>query len=206
MATEVMEAEVVEREPMVKQKSNQPVSASPRRVYNPVQKDYATFLETSASTNGKRTLVEVELAAGGGNGLHYHTTYSERFEVLEGELCVQVGKEKLTLKPGESATAPINTLHRFYNATSQPTRFLVELQPGSVGFEQGLQIAYGLAADGMTNKEGMPTNIYHLAVCFELTESMAPGIFALVAPLFRYLAARARRKGIQQELIRKYCG
>jgi quercetin dioxygenase-like cupin family protein len=205
METEVMESELVERDLLVQLKSSQQVSATPRRIYNPAQKDYATFLETTASTNGKRTLLEVEVAPGGGNGLHYHTTYSERFEVLEGELCVQVGKKKLTLKPGESATAPINALHRFYNETSQTTRFLVELQPGSVGFEQGLQIAYGLAVDGRTNKEGMPTNIYHLAVILELTETMVPGVFALVAPIFRYLAARARRKGIEQELIRKYC-
>jgi mannose-6-phosphate isomerase-like protein (cupin superfamily) len=205
METEVMEAELVETKRMVQQKNNQQVSPAPRRIYNPAQKDYATFLETSASTNGKRTLLEVEVAPGGGNGLHYHTTYSERFEVLEGELGVQVGNKKMTLKPGESATVPINTLHRFYNVIDQPTRFLVELQPGSVGFEQGLQIAYGLATDGLTNKEGMPTNMYHLAVILELTETMVPGVFALVAPLFRYLAARARRKGIEQELIRKYC-
>jgi hypothetical protein len=41
---------------------------NPRRIYNPIQKDYLTFLKTSAETNGAFTLVEVELAPKGGVG------------------------------------------------------------------------------------------------------------------------------------------
>lgn len=48
-------------------------------------KDYATFLKTSAQTGGKHTLIEIEVAPGGGTIPHYHLAYSERFEVLEGE-------------------------------------------------------------------------------------------------------------------------
>ena len=33
-----------------------------RRIYNPVQKDAATFLETSEETGGERTLIEIEAA------------------------------------------------------------------------------------------------------------------------------------------------
>jgi quercetin dioxygenase-like cupin family protein len=176
-----------------------------RRIYNPVQKDYATFLETSAETNGERTLIEIELAPGGGNRSHYHLSFSERFEVLEGELQVQLGKETQILKPTQSATAAPNTLHCFSNPTDQTTRFLVELRPGHTGFEQSLQIAYGLAADGKTNKESLPTNPYHLAILFIMSEGMVPGLFAMLAPVFRFLAARARKLGIEQALIRTYC-
>ena len=35
-----------------------------RRIYNPVQKDYVTFLETFNDTNGLRTVADVELAPG----------------------------------------------------------------------------------------------------------------------------------------------
>lgn len=38
-----------------------------RRYYHPIQKDYATFLQTSEETGGERTLIEVEVAPGGGN-------------------------------------------------------------------------------------------------------------------------------------------
>ena len=36
------------------------------RIYNPIQKDYATFLETSDETGGEHTLIEIEVAPGGG--------------------------------------------------------------------------------------------------------------------------------------------
>jgi quercetin dioxygenase-like cupin family protein len=176
-----------------------------RRYYHPTQKDYATFLETSASTNGKRTLIEIELAPGGGNVPHYHTAFSERFEVLEGELQVLVGNETHTLCPGQSKTAYPNILHCVKNPTDTPTRYLVDIQPGSTGFEQALKIGYGLATDGKTNERGMPKNIYHLAVTLIMGESQLPGIFSLLLPMFRLLAAWARKQGIEQELIDTYC-
>ena len=37
-----------------------------RRIYNPVQKDAATFLETSEETSGARSLIKVEVASDGG--------------------------------------------------------------------------------------------------------------------------------------------
>lgn len=184
--------------------TRQGVSTS-RKVYNPVQKDYAIFLETSAATNGERTLIEIELAPGGGNAAHYHQAFSERFEVLEGELHVQVGQEERILRPTQAETVPINTLHRFFNPTDQAVRFLVELRPGNTGFEQALQIAYGLAADGKTNAQSIPTNLYHMALLFTFSESHLAGFMALLTPLFRLLAARARRLGIERELIERYC-
>lgn len=185
--------------------TNEQTTTAPRRIFHPTQKDYATFLETSASTNGKRTLIEIELAPGGGNPPHYHLAFDERFEVLEGELQVLVGTETYTLRRGETKTAPVNTLHCFKNATDKTTRFLVDIQPGSTGFEQALQIAYGLATDGKANKQGLPKNIYHLAVIFVLGEGRMPGAMSLLMPVFRILAAQARKKGIEQELIRAYC-
>lgn len=59
-----------------------------RKIYNPIQKDQVIFLKTSDDTNGAFTLVEVLLADGGGVGLHYHKTYSEKFSCLEGEVQV----------------------------------------------------------------------------------------------------------------------
>lgn len=179
--------------------------APPRRIYSPVQKDAATFLETSAATNGRRTLLEIELAPGGGNSLHYHTTFVERFEVLEGELHLQLGKTIQTLHPTQAAVVPINTLHRFFNPTNQMTRFLVEFQPGHTGMEQILQIVYGLAADGKTNQRGIPTNLYHLAVILTLGDTGITGPLGLLRPVFGLLAARARKLGIEQELIQRYC-
>jgi quercetin dioxygenase-like cupin family protein len=101
-----------------------------RRYYHPQQKDYATFLQTSEETGGERTLIEIEVAPGGGNDPHFHKTYDEHFEVLEGALEVRTGDETRTLRPGEKAVAPRNTRHNFRNPTGEPSTFLVELRPG----------------------------------------------------------------------------
>ena len=175
-----------------------------RRYYNPVQKDYATFLKTSEETGGECTLIEVEVAPGGGNLLHYHKTYDEHFEVLEGALEVQVDGESQTLRPGQKALAKKNTLHRFRNTTEERTRFLVTLQPGHSGFEKMIKVAYGLASDGRTRADGTPKNPYHLAVLLEWSDMRLPGVFTVAEPLFRLLARRARRKGIDKELEARY--
>ena len=176
-----------------------------RRIYNPVQKDAATFLKTSQETGGELTLIEIEAAPGGGTTPHYHKTYAEHFEVLRGALEVRVGEVTHTLRPGHRAVAPINTLHRWHNATDDTVVFLVELRPGHGGFEKALQVAYGLAADGLANSNGLPKNPYHTALLFEWGEGRLPGVFAVLEPVFRLLARRARRKGIDRELEAKYC-
>src|SRR5688572_25596912 len=111
-----------------------------RKIYNPIQKDYVTFLKTSDDTNGEYTLVKVELADGGGVGIHFHKTYSERFECLEGELEVILGKELHQLQHGQAATADKNVNHLFRNRSGETCTFLCELRPASKGFEQSLQI------------------------------------------------------------------
>ena len=180
-------------------------AAVERRYYHPIQKDYATFLETSEETGGAYTRIEVEVAPGGGTTPHYHTTYAEHFAVVRGALEVTVGGETRTLRAGEQALTPADTLHHFRNPTGEPTTFLVELRPGSAGFEKALKAGYGLARDGLVRADGTPRNLYHLAVLLEWGDMRLPGVFALAEPLFRLLARRARRKGIDQWLEARYC-
>jgi mannose-6-phosphate isomerase-like protein (cupin superfamily) len=176
-----------------------------RRIYHPIQKDYATFLQTSEESGGGHTLIEIEVAPGGGTTPHYHLTYAEHFEVISGALEVTVGGQTRTLTAGEEAVAPVNTLHNFHNATDEPTTFLIELRPGSSGFEKALRVAYGLASDGLSNSKGLPKNLYHTALLFEWGEGRLPGVFAFLGPLFGLLARRARRKGIDRQLEARYC-
>jgi quercetin dioxygenase-like cupin family protein len=175
-----------------------------RKIYNPIQKDQVIFLKTYADTNGECTLVEVELADGGGVGLHYHKTYSEKFDCLEGELQVQLGKNIHLLQPGESATAAANTNHLFRNRSGKPCKFLVELKPASRGFEQSLQIGYGLAADGLCKANGFPKDKLALAWLFDISESNLPGWMSAFEFILRRQAKKARQKGIDAALIKKY--
>lgn len=175
-----------------------------RRIYNPVQKDYVTFLQTADETHGKSTLVEVELAPKGGVGIHYHKTYSEKFDCMEGELNVQAGRKIYRLLPGETVIAEPYVNHRFFNTSEAVTKFMVELRPGCKGFEQSLQVAYGLARDGETNSKGFPKNVLALAWLFEISESNLPGWRSIFEFILRKQAAKARRVGLDKQLIEKY--
>jgi quercetin dioxygenase-like cupin family protein len=176
-----------------------------KRVYeNPLIKDKVTFLKTSRETNGAYTLVEVELAVGGGNGLHAHNSFSEEFIPLQGSLGVDVEKEKITIDPGQTAIAPIGSWHRFYNPGNTVIRFQVKLIPGSEGFENGLKIAYGLAGDGKTNKKGVPKSFTHIAVLTTLTDTILPGFLSLIQPILNRKGRKAMNNGIVKELINKY--
>src|SRR3954462_10282208 len=110
-------------------------------VYSPVQKDRATFLTTSRGSGGELTLIEIELAPGGGNSLHYHTAFTEHFLVQSGRLGVQIGHETRMLDAGQSALVPLREHHRFFNSTADVSVFHVELRPGSPGFESAIRIA-----------------------------------------------------------------
>jgi quercetin dioxygenase-like cupin family protein len=175
------------------------------KIVNPMIGEEIIFLTTSKQSNGEKTVMDVTIGPKGGNPLHYHRRFSESFHVLEGELNVQVGKEKFRLGPGDRKTAPINTNHRFYNTSGKPVRFIVELKPASEGFENVLRIAFGLAQDGKAGPNGMPKSLIHNGILMNMGEGYFVGIFSLLEKVFRYFGRsdKARRK--EKELVGKYC-
>ncbi|MBW5447331.1 cupin domain-containing protein [Cohnella sp. CFH 77786] len=176
-----------------------------RTIENPQVGDRVTFLTTRAESGGAYEWVEVELKAGGGNSLHYHTAFVEEFESMEGELYVDCDGKTFVLKPGERATAPIRTLHRFYNPGQTGIRFRVKIVPAR-HFEPTLRIAYGLACDGKTNKNGIPKNVLALAVIFQLGESYLAGMpIWLQKGIFGLLYRIAKWAGTEKRLLETYC-
>ena len=150
------------------------------------------------------TIIDVELKPGSGNGLHYHETYDEYFECLEGELSLEVDKKIVVLQPGEKATAPRNSVHRFFNQSADYNRFRVTISPGHAGFENTLKIAYGLASDGLVKVNGMPKKFWHMGAIVELSDTNLPGLFSLLQPLLRRSARRAFADGRYQQELQPY--
>lgn len=148
-------------------------------------------------------MVQVELADGGGIGLHYHKTYAEKFDCLEGNVQVQLGNTIHTLSPGQSATATENINHLFRNRSGQPCTFLVELKPASRGFEQSLQIGYCLANDGLCKPNGFPKDKLALAWLFVISESNLPGWMSIFEFILRRQAKKATQKGIDKRLTER---
>ncbi|RYE00050.1 MAG: cupin domain-containing protein [Sphingobacteriales bacterium] len=176
-----------------------------RTIFNPVQNDWVTFLEMTSENGGARTLVELIIAPGGKVGMHYHKAYAETFTCYEGELGVQVGTEKLVLITGDApVTAGPGDLHQWYNAGDKPCRCTVEITPGCRGFEEAIQIAYGLARDGKVTKDGTPRSVKHLGFLLLLSESKLPGWRGLIEKAFLRIGRRVEKKGIGDRLRKQY--
>jgi mannose-6-phosphate isomerase-like protein (cupin superfamily) len=58
-----------------------------------------------------------------------HPHQDERFEVLEGELTVQLGRKTRVLREGETVEVPRRTAHRMWNAGDRPARARWEVRP-----------------------------------------------------------------------------
>jgi len=177
-----------------------------RTIVNPIFRDTATYLQTAAESNGKITEFEMTLMPGGANPLHYHFTFSETFTAIDGDLGVRLGKKnKKILKPGESHTVEPMALHSFFNSTDREIRFNIKIRPGHEGFENSLRIIYGLAEDGLANKQGIPKSLKHKAIVACMADMNLPGFFTLIFPILKRIAKKARISGVEQQLIDKYC-
>ena len=102
---------------------------------NPVLQNRIEFKELCEETGGTRTVAEVTLKSGGKIPLHYHFEFSEYYEVLEGELKMQVGKEIKTLHKGEYLLIPVKTVHSYFNESGKEVKFKVVIQPGNIGYQ-----------------------------------------------------------------------
>jgi quercetin dioxygenase-like cupin family protein len=133
------------------------------KLENPVTGEILIFHNTSRETGGESVLVETIVRPDGFvAAAHVHPHQTERFEVLEGRLGLRVGDEELLAEPGDVLTVEPGTPHRFWNAGDGEARFLCEVRP-ALEFESLIETMFGLAAEGKTNRKGMP-NPLRLAV------------------------------------------
>ena len=133
------------------------------RLENPVTGEILIFHKTSEETDGESVLVETIVSPDGCvAAAHVHPHQSERFEVLDGQVGFKAGREEIVAGPGEVVTVEPGTPHRFWNAGDTDARFLCEVSP-ALEFESLIETMFTLAADGKTNRKGMP-NPFRLAV------------------------------------------
>lgn len=114
-----------------------------------------TLVESSLFNGGKRTALDAELGPNATTFAHYHTLFSETFEVLSGSIAVLRAPEGITdaaamkeypLQVGQAATVPKHTAHKFV-AGKDGCRVLTSFEPGAKGFEQVALIMCGLQVD-----------------------------------------------------------
>jgi mannose-6-phosphate isomerase-like protein (cupin superfamily) len=132
-------------------------------IENAVTGERIVFRKTSRETNGNAVVIETFVRPNGFvAAAHVHPSQEERFEVLSGSLGMKVGGEKVVAGPGQRVTVPAGTAHTFWNAGDTEAHFVCEISP-ALQFESLLETMFALAADGKTNRKGMP-NPLRLAV------------------------------------------
>jgi mannose-6-phosphate isomerase-like protein (cupin superfamily) len=132
-------------------------------IENPVTGERLVFRETSRETNGEAVVVETFVQPHGFvAAAHVHPDQEERFEVLRGSIGFRVGRKSFVAGPGQRVTVPAGQRHKFWNAGDDVAHFVCEVRP-ALQFESLLETMFALAADGRTNRKGMP-NPLQLAV------------------------------------------
>jgi mannose-6-phosphate isomerase-like protein (cupin superfamily) len=135
---------------------------------NPITGERLLFRKTSSDTGGEAIVLETFVNPGGFvAAAHVHPYQEEHFEILEGSVGFRVGREELVVGPGERLTVPAGIPHRFWNAGEEEARFACEVRP-ALQFEQLIETMFALAAEGKTNRKGMP-NPLRLAVIANAT-------------------------------------
>lgn len=171
---------------------------------NPMLGVKTEFIELFEETKGKRTVTESVIQPGKGIPIHYHNEFTEYYEVLEGELKLQVGKEIKTLRQGDFCLVPLHTNHRYFNASDKPAKFKAVIQPGNFGSQLLIATLNGLARDGKVNRRGLPKSWLVFAYLSVAAGSNIPGLMSLLQPLLNWLYKRAVKKGIDKQLISRY--
>jgi mannose-6-phosphate isomerase-like protein (cupin superfamily) len=132
-------------------------------IENPVTGERIAFVHTAAETNGDEVVFETSVEPGGFVAMaHVHPHQEERFHILEGNVWFRAGKKTFWAGPGEEVVVPAGTPHKFWNAGTEKARFICEVRP-ALHFEDLVGTMFALAADGKTNRKGMP-NPLRLAV------------------------------------------
>ncbi len=166
-------------------------------------KGYIQLISSVEETNN--SVLELHLLPGEKTPWHYHTLFSETFEVLKGSLEIGKGREIFNAKPGDMVTIDINERHYYHNVSDEECTITTTIVPGNKNFERALFILKGLGADGLASAAGTPSRFSDLVLFVYLSNSKMLGVQKLAEPIFNFLAKAAIKKGRLNQLIRKYC-
>ena len=108
--------------------------------------DVYRFLATGEDTNGKYAMWEAIVPPGGGPPPHVHSREEESFFILEGEITIQIGEERIVATAGTFANMPVGSLHSFKNATDKTARMIISVAPAGLDkmfLEVGVPVKLG---------------------------------------------------------------
>jgi hypothetical protein len=89
---------------------------------------------------------------------------------------MEVGRKgnRCILQAGERLHVPAGMHHSFRNTSDEWVTFTSENRPAE-HFEQFIRGMFGLPIDGKVDREGMPTNLLHLALLLKKADTILVG-------------------------------
>jgi len=105
----------------------------------------------SGATNSAFSVMEFVTPPGKGVALHVHEREDELVYLLEGEIEVTLGNQKMKAVPGVMALLPRGIPHGFTNTGNKPSRLLDTILPGQ--FDNYFVELAALYADGDPSEE-----------------------------------------------------
>jgi quercetin dioxygenase-like cupin family protein len=127
---------------------------------------------------------------------HVHPHQEERFEVLAGRLKVSIDGVETVLVPGDVAIVPPGIPHTWFNVGDAEAHIVVDIRP-ALRSEMFFETMFGLAADGKTDRRGLPRPLQLAALITEFSDEVRlarpPAVVQRV--LFEPLAALGRLRG-----------
>ncbi|CZR37622.1 uncharacterized protein FPRO_07187 [Fusarium proliferatum ET1] len=134
--------------------------------------------ESTTLNNGKRTIFIETMTPGTTVPPHYHTRFSETFDLIEGSISVYKSTDPdvetleasaQPLEVGKPQTVTPNLFHKYLVNDDGGAVLRVILEPGDADFERLLKIMNGLDADGKLAKMG--DSLVLMAVVMELSDA-----------------------------------
>jgi quercetin dioxygenase-like cupin family protein len=135
-------------------------------IENPVMGQRSMLMKLPAETGGRYFEMEYVCKPFTGKAaipLHYHPTYTEKFNIVSGKARYQVGTEERTAGPGQEIIFPpgIQHLHPWSNSNEElHVRLISEANPPDLAglnanINTGITL-FGLAQAGKVGKDGLP--------------------------------------------------
>jgi mannose-6-phosphate isomerase-like protein (cupin superfamily) len=164
------------------------------RVADPLFKQSYGF-----SRDGDTLRIEMWTDPGGGvRAEHVHPALEERYEVLEGEITINLDGESMRLGPGERAVVPAGVRHSFENTGERAAHLVAEAEPAQE-LRESIEEGARLARTERFSASGAPQNLRALVEAAALAQRYRETVVLTSPPrfmqriLFPPLARFARR-------------
>jgi quercetin dioxygenase-like cupin family protein len=169
------------------------------RFENPATRETGRIVTGAADTDGRYMQSETRVRPGGAVSVaHRHRECTERFEVLEGELTLQIDGRTRTLIAGEQVTIAPGTAHHYANTSGADVVFRFDVWPAA-RFEAMVVTLFALATEGRTDAKGRPSPLQMAVILDEYDDvlELAGPPRWLARPAIGALARLGRARGLR---------